>query len=130
MCNIIIQMTSGFYAIIWKGSLWFSLSFPCFCVSERKNERDHTMLFRSHSHQHSMEYSENVFSSCVIVSGHKMLKKDLLKLSLQSSKIHLARDLPSPHCLWNDLCKTHISPCLFPAKNHLKGPLPPTAGKD
>lgn len=64
-------------------------------------------------------------SSCLTI---RCLKKDLLKLSLLSNKIHLAGDLPSPHCLWRDLSKMQISLCLFLAKNHLKGPFPPTTG--
>lgn len=58
-----------------------------------------------------------------------MLRKDLLKLNLQSSKIYLAGDLPCPYRLWNDLSKSQISVCLFPAENHLKGPLSPNAEK-
>lgn len=70
-----------------------------------------------------------MFSFSFILSGHKMLRKDLLKLNLQSSEIYLAGDLPSPYCLWNDLSKIQISVCLFPAENHLKGPLSPNAEK-
>lgn len=121
-------MTSGFYAIMWKGSLWFSLSFfsLLLCFSKKEQERDQTILFISHSHQQS----ENLLSFSVILSGHKILKKDLLKLNLQSSKIYLARDLPSQYHLWNYLSKIQISLCLFPAENHLKGPLSPNAEKD
>ena len=121
-------MTLWFYAIIWKGSLWFSLSFfsllLCFRMNEQ--ERDQTILFILHFHRQS----ENLFSFSVILSGHKILKKDLLKLNLQSSKIYLARDLPSPYHLWNYLSKIQISLCLFPAENHLKGPLSPNTEKD
>ena len=122
-------MTLGFYAIIWKGALWFSLSFfsLLLCFREKEQERDQTILLISHSHQQS----ENLFSFSVILSGHKILKKkNLLKLSLQSSKIYLARDLPSPYHLWNYLSKIQISLCLFPAENHLKGPLSPNTEKD
>lgn len=49
-----------------------------FLISLREKERGHTILFAVHSHLHRMEYSENIFSFSVILSGYKMLKKDLL----------------------------------------------------
>lgn len=114
MYNIIIRMTSGFYAIIWKDSLWFPLCFfSYFSVSDRKErERPHNFI-RIAFPLHKMECSENMFSSSVILSGHKIFKKDLLKLSLLSNKIYLAEDLLFGHCLWSDLSKVQISLCLF-----------------
>ena len=57
-------MTSGFYAIIWKGSLWFSLSFfsLLLCFREKEQERDHTILFILH------------YSIC---KGKKQVKEEL-----------------------------------------------------
>lgn len=83
LCNYMERFFVVFFVFLFLISL-----------SQRKGERGHTILFGLHPHLHRMEYRENRFSSSVVLSGHKMLKKDLLKLRLQSSKTYLGRDLP------------------------------------
>lgn len=119
LCNYMERFFVVFFVFLFLISL-----------SQRKGERGHTILFGLHPHLHRMEYRENRFSSSVVLSGHKMLKKDLLKLRLQSSKTYLGRDLPSPHHLWTDLSTMQISLCLVPIEKHLKRPFPSTTGND
>lgn len=117
-CNPIIQITSGSSATVREGALWF-LCFPSF---SSLTERDNTHTISTYT---EMAEGENKFLLLSVLSGHKMLKRDLLTSSLQSSKSPLS--LP---CLWSRVSKMQIFLCLISAKSHLKEPLPHTGGKD